>query len=99
MGIDYRKVLRRRRKTPPSGAGRTEFRDLLGAGRKIILSIDRLDYSKGIPERLRAFDLFLRENPQVKDKAVLILVAVPSRTEVSRYKDAEKTRSTTWSEA
>ena len=85
MGIDYRKfssaaknsAVRRRK---------NEFRDLLGAGRKIILSIDRLDYSKGIPERLRAFDLFLRENPQVKDKAVLILVAVPSRTEVSRYK-------------
>ena len=85
MGIDYRKfsaaaknsAVRRRK---------NEFRDLLGAGRKIILSIDRLDYSKGIPERLRAFDLFLRENPQVKDKTVLILVAVPSRTEVSRYK-------------
>lgn len=85
MGIDYRKfsaaaknsAIRRRK---------NEFRDVLGAGRKIILSIDRLDYSKGIPERLRAFDLFLRENPQVREKAVLILVAVPSRTEVSRYK-------------
>lgn len=85
MGIDYRKfsaaaknsAIRRRK---------NEFRDVLGAGRKIVLSIDRLDYSKGIPERLRAFDLFLRENPQVRDKVVLILVAVPSRTEVSRYK-------------
>ena len=85
MGIDYRKFSAAA-KNSAVRRQKNEFRDLLGAGRKIILSIDRLDYSKGIPERLRAFDLFLRENPQVKDKAVLILVAVPSRTEVSRYK-------------
>lgn len=53
--------------------------------RKIIVSIDRLDYTKGIPERLEAFDLFLSENPQYKGKVTLIIVAVPSRTGVEDY--------------
>jgi len=53
--------------------------------RKIIVSIDRLDYTKGIIERLEAFDLFLSENPQYKGKVTLIMVAVPSRTGVADY--------------
>ena len=54
--------------------------------RKIILSIDRLDYTKGIPQRLEGFDLFLEQNPEYKEKVTLILVAVPSRTKVEHYK-------------
>jgi trehalose 6-phosphate synthase/phosphatase len=53
--------------------------------RKIIISIDRLDYTKGIIERIEAFDLFLSENPEYKGKVTLIMVAVPSRTEVQDY--------------
>ncbi len=53
---------------------------------KIIISIDRLDYTKGIIQRLEAFDLFLSENPEYKGKVTLIMVAVPSRTEVQDYK-------------
>ena len=53
--------------------------------RKIILSIDRLDYTKGIVQRLEAFDLFLLQNPEYKGKVTLILVAVPSRTGVEDY--------------
>ncbi len=53
--------------------------------RKIILSIDRLDYTKGIIQRLEAFDLFLSENPEYKGKVTLIMVAVPSRTGVRDY--------------
>jgi trehalose 6-phosphate synthase/phosphatase len=54
--------------------------------RKVIISIDRLDYTKGIIQRLEAFDLFLSQNPDYKDKVTLILVAVPSRTNVADYK-------------
>jgi trehalose 6-phosphate synthase/phosphatase len=54
--------------------------------RKIIISIDRLDYTKGIIRRLEAFDLFLSENPQYKGKVTFIMVAVPSRTDVQDYK-------------
>jgi trehalose 6-phosphate synthase/phosphatase len=55
--------------------------------RKVILSIDRLDYSKGIIERLEAFDLFLSENPQYRGAVTLIMVAVPTRTGVEDYKE------------
>jgi trehalose 6-phosphate synthase/phosphatase len=54
-------------------------------GRKIILSVDRLDYTKGIPERLEAFELFLDKNPEFREKVTLIMVAVPSRTAVETY--------------
>ena len=53
--------------------------------RKIIVSIDRLDYTKGIVRRLEAFDLFLSENPDYRGKVTLIIVAVPSRTGVEDY--------------
>ena len=53
--------------------------------RKVILSVDRLDYTKGVPERLEAFDLFLEKNPQYREKVVLVMVAVPSRTKVDHY--------------
>ncbi len=66
---------------------RNEVKKIVGTigKRKIIISIDRLDYTKGIPQRLEAFDLFLSENPQYKGKVTLILVAVPSRTDVQDY--------------
>jgi trehalose 6-phosphate synthase/phosphatase len=54
--------------------------------RKIILSVDRLDYTKGIPQRLEAFDLFLEKYPEYKKQVTLIIVAVPSRTGVETYK-------------
>ena len=55
-------------------------------GRKVVLSVDRLDYSKGIPDRLRAFGTFLERYPEWRDKVKLIAVAVPSRTRVEHYK-------------
>ncbi|MBA7669605.1 hypothetical protein ES703_77737 [subsurface metagenome] len=61
-----------------------KFREKLGDC-KIILSIDRLDYTKGIPQRLEAFSLFLERNPQYKEKLILFLVVVPSRTKVEHY--------------
>lgn len=58
--------------------------------RKIIISIDRLDYTKGILQRLEAFDLFLTQNPSYKEKVTLILVAVPSRTGVEDYAELRR---------
>jgi len=52
---------------------------------KIILSVDRLDYTKGIPERVKAFDYFLDKYSHYKQKVTLILIAVPSRTSVESY--------------
>lgn len=52
---------------------------------KMILSIDRLDYTKGIPNRLRAFEYFLNKYPEFKEKVRLIMLAVPSRSNVPQY--------------
>ncbi len=57
------------------------------AGQRMILSIDRLDYSKGILQRLQAFDLFLQENPEYSQIVSLYMIVVPSRDKVQRYKD------------
>lgn len=56
------------------------------ADRKIILSVDRLDYTKGLPKRLEAFELFLKEYPEYRGKVNLIQLTVPSREQVEHYK-------------
>ncbi len=54
--------------------------------RKVILSVDRLDYSKGVLQKLDAFSLFLEKNPEYKGKVIFILLVVPSRTKVEHYR-------------
>lgn len=53
---------------------------------RVILSIDRLDYSKGIIQRLNAFELFLEKNPEYIKKVILHMIVVPSRDTVPQYK-------------
>jgi len=55
-------------------------------GQKIIVAVDRLDYTKGIPERLRSYNRLLRENPDWRGKILLLQVAVPSRENVESYR-------------
>jgi len=88
MGIDYEKFANA---TSDSKVQREidKIRKNLG-DRKIILSIDRLDYTKGIPQRLEAFDLFLDKYPEFKEKVTFIVVAVPSRTKVEHYRLLKK---------
>src|SRR6059036_857234 len=52
---------------------------------QLILGSDRLDYSKGVPERLRAFRTALERHPELRGRVVLIQVVVPSRVEIPRY--------------
>ncbi len=54
---------------------------------QILLGLDRLDYTKGIPERLRAFRDALRRYPDLHEKIVLTQVVVPSRAKLKRYQD------------
>lgn len=54
---------------------------------KIILSIDRLDYSKGILQRLMAFDIVLAENPDYIEKVSMHMIVVPSRDNIPQYRD------------
>jgi trehalose 6-phosphate synthase/phosphatase len=83
MGIDYDQFSRA---TEEDAVQREikKIRRRIG-DRKIIVSIDRLDYTKGIAQRLEAFDYFLDTNPNYREKVTLILVAVPSRTGVEQY--------------
>ncbi|PWA98239.1 alpha,alpha-trehalose-phosphate synthase [Artemisia annua] len=55
------------------------------AGRKVMLGVDRLDMIKGIPQKLLAFEKFLEDNPNWRDKVVLLQIAVPTRTDVPEY--------------
>ena len=54
-------------------------------GRRILLGVDRLDYTKGIPERLAAFRHFLELHPEQHGKVALVQVVVPSREDIPRY--------------
>jgi len=60
------------------------------SGEKIILSVDRLDYTKGILQRLEGFDAFLDKHPEYREKVTLVLVAVPSRTEIDHYQEMRR---------
>lgn len=53
--------------------------------RRIILGVDRLDYTKGIPERLLGYERFLRRDPGATSRVVFVQVMVPSRTDVEAY--------------
>lgn len=52
---------------------------------KLIIGVDRLDYTKGLPQKLRALEVFLRQHPKWVGKVVLVQVAVPSRQAVDEY--------------
>ncbi|HEM47456.1 MAG TPA: trehalose-6-phosphate synthase, partial [Alphaproteobacteria bacterium] len=54
---------------------------------KIILGIDRLDYTKGISLRLRAYDRFLADHPELHGQTTLVQVVVPSRRQIPQYRD------------
>jgi hypothetical protein len=56
---------------------------------KVILGVDRLDYIKGLVQKLHGFEQFLSDNPEWVGKVVLIQVAVPSREDVKEYQELE----------
>lgn len=62
-----------------------EVRERLGAERRVLLSVERLDYTKGIDTRLMAFEHALKRGVLSAKKTVLILIAVPSREAISEY--------------
>jgi trehalose 6-phosphate synthase/phosphatase len=88
IGIDYEKFANARKDEETAKeikAVKKHYKD-----KKIILSMDRLDYTKGILGRLRAFEYFLDNNPKYRQKVVLVMVAVPSRVEVETYQNLKQ---------
>jgi trehalose 6-phosphate synthase len=57
------------------------------APRRLLLGVDRLDYTKGIPERLRAIELLLEMRPELRREITFVQVAVPSRGEIREYRE------------
>ena len=56
-------------------------------GRRILLAVDRLDYTKGIPERLRTFRRLLERRKDFRGRVALVQIAVPSREKIPRYQE------------
>lgn len=83
ISIDYREFADRA--TSPAVAARADMlRDDLG-GLTIALGVDRLDYTKGIPERLEAIRMALLRYPELHGNIVFVQIAVPSRQSVPEY--------------
>ena len=59
-------------------------------GRALIIGVDRLDYSKGIPQRLSAFELFLKTQPEWRGKVTYLQIAPKSRTKIPEYAEIER---------
>jgi len=76
LGIDFELYDSRARAAPPADA----------PGARIVLGVDRLDYTKGIPERIRAFERLLELYPVHRERVVFLQLAVPSRTDVMEYR-------------
>jgi len=88
MGIDYNKYAISAA-APETLEREARYRTSLGEV-KIILSIDRLDYSKGIPQRLKAFELFLEKYPEFRNNVSFFMIVVPSRDQVGKYKELKE---------
>lgn len=87
VGIDPEKFNNALQK--PEVQNRTKQLEERYRGVTVILGVDRLDYIKGLTQKLKGFDRYLEEHPEMKNKVVLIQVAVPSREDVKEYKDLE----------
>jgi len=85
MGIDYERFSLAADK-PETQREMERIRKQLGP-RQIILSVDRMDYTKGLIQRLEAFDLFLSKFPKYRGKVTFILKAIASRAGVTQYQE------------
>ena len=85
IGIDVDEFAARATKA----TNRTEVARLRASlqGAKLVLGVDRLDYSKGLTNRMRAFDRMLETEPHLKRNVSLLQVAVPSRGNIRAYRE------------
>jgi trehalose 6-phosphate synthase/phosphatase len=75
LGIDCERQQRWAGEAPPREPG----------GERIVLGVDRLDYTKGLPQKIQAFERFLELHPEHRERVVLLQVAEPSRDQVPEY--------------
>jgi alpha,alpha-trehalose-phosphate synthase [UDP-forming] len=84
IGIDF-ETFARDAARPEVAAHAVEIKKRV-ADDVLVLGVDRLDYTKGIPERLKSFRLLLRRCPEMRGHITLVQVVVPSREEIPNYK-------------
>lgn len=88
MGIDYDRFTKARELSAVKREYRKHQRKY--AGMRVILTVDRLDPTKGLVERLQAYQTFLRQNKSIHGKVIMVMLAVPSRTEIEEYKELKE---------
>ncbi|MDP3919925.1 MAG: bifunctional alpha,alpha-trehalose-phosphate synthase (UDP-forming)/trehalose-phosphatase [Candidatus Omnitrophota bacterium] len=88
MGIDFNRFFA----TAASGTVQKKKEKLQKplAGYKVILSVDRLNYTKGVINRLQAYELFLERHPEWHGQVILVMKVVPSRIGVEHYRQMKK---------
>ncbi len=89
ISIDYRKYADMAA-SPQTYRNERKIRKMTGQSTKLLVSIDRLDYSKGITHRLKAYELFLERHPEFHEKVTYIHLVVPSRDSVTKYKEIKE---------
>lgn len=88
ISIDYKKY-RQLAESAETKRNERKLRELTGHN-KLVISIDRLDYTKGILNRLQAYKLLLERHPELRGKITLVHLVVPSRDNVARYKELKE---------
>lgn len=89
IGVDFKEMQR----LVGSAESRRQYETIHNHldGRALIVGVDRLDYSKGIPERLRGFQALLERYPSHRRKSVLLQISAPSREDLPEYRDLRRT--------
>lgn len=85
IGIDTERVARQAERAVGSAANKRLVASL--EHRRLAIGVDRLDYSKGLPQRFEAFGRFLSQHPQWRSKLSLLQIAPPSREDVPEYRE------------
>jgi trehalose 6-phosphate synthase/phosphatase len=88
LGIDFAKF-HEANKIPRVIEQRTQINNNF-QGKKVLFSVDRLDYTKGVTHRLSGFERFLDKHSEWRGKVVFILIIVPSRQIISKYNERKK---------
>ena len=81
LGIEFERYEELARAAPPPPETARE---------RVVLGVDRLDYTKGIPERMLAFERLLERHPEHREEVILLQLAVPSRSQVAEYRDLKR---------
>ncbi|MEZ0575402.1 trehalose-6-phosphate synthase, partial [Halodesulfovibrio aestuarii] len=88
ISIDYKKFYKTARSASVRKSAQQVHKALPSS--QVILGIDRLDYTKGIPHRLRAMHQLLTDHPEIQGKLSLLQVVVPSRAAIPMYAELKK---------